>query len=284
MRTIEANTRFFIITAARTGSTLLSAILADAGADFGMATPQEWDRAGGELEHPGLARAFYYFSKAELISKERPRFGISRLRWVLYRSYGKKKLREVLSSCRFAKHYNVYKLVRPAFKIGYYPTVILSYRQFEDQAISFGLMHPHADWDLLCKNYHEVYKNGLWLLNTFGGCAVAYEEVVNLDDCSWAQPLADVTGLPIAKLIDARDRRVAQSSCRLATGIDDQTTRIYEAMRSLSGKAVPSSPQALRSWHRSASRWEVETRQRPSRRTAHSGTEKNLTARSFQKS
>ena len=68
---------------------------------------------------------------------------------------------------------------------------------------------------------------------------MAYEEVVNLEDCSWARPLADVTGLPIAKLIGARDRRVAHSPRRLATGIDEQTNRIYEAMRSLSGKAVP---------------------------------------------
>ena len=228
MHTIEAKTRFFIITAARSGSTLLSAILADAGGDFGMAIPKEWDRTGGDLEHPGLAPVFSCFSRAEMISKERPRFGISRLRWVLYRSYGKKKLHAVLSACRFAKHYNVYKLVRPAFKIGYFPKVILSYRQFEDQAVSFGLMHPHADWALLCNNYLEVYNNGLWLLNTFGGCAVAYEEVVDLENCSWAQPLADVTGLPIAKLIGARDRRVAHSPHRLATGIDEQTKGIYE--------------------------------------------------------
>ena len=81
-------------------------------------------------------------------------------------------------------------------------------------------MHPHADWDLLRKNYREVYNNGLWLLNTFGGCAVAYEEVVDLENCSWAQPLAAVTGLPIAKLIGARDRRVAHSPRRLATRIE----------------------------------------------------------------
>ena len=260
MSPVGADRRFFILTAARSGSTLLSAILADAGADFGMAIPKQWDRAGGDLEHPGLYRALKYFAKAETISKRRPGFGVSRLRWVLSRSRGKKTLSAVLSSTRFVKHYSAHKLVRHAFKIGYFPIVILSYRRFEDQALSFGLMDPHADWELLCENYQEVYCNGLWLLTTFGGCVVAYEKVIDPNDCSWAEPLADVTGLPVAKLIDARDCRVAHAPPRLAIRVDAQADTLYQGMQALSGKVVPPSPQALRSWRRSASRIERETR------------------------
>jgi hypothetical protein len=259
MSVIEANRRFFILTAARSGSTLLSAILGDVGANFGMTIPASWDPASGDLEHPDLSRAYDFFSKAELISKYRPHFGVSRLRWVLYRSYGKKTLRAVLNSAHFVKRYNAHKLVRPAFKIGYFPTVILSYRRFEDQAISFGLMHPHADWDLLCKNYWEVYNNGLWLLNTFGGCVVAYENMVDPSDCGWAEPLADVTGLAVTKLIDARDRRLTHAPPRCETNkINPQAYRIYEARQALTDKAIPPSSQALRAWHRSAARWEIQ--------------------------
>ncbi|HXQ50972.1 MAG TPA: hypothetical protein VN802_07755 [Stellaceae bacterium] len=178
--------RFFIVTAARTGSTLLSAILADAGAEFGMTPPRRWNRAGGDLEHPDLWRALRYFSDAETLSMMgRPPFGIARMRWNIYRSLGKKRLREGLRRARFAKVYGAHKLVRPAFKIGYFPTVILSYRRIEDQALSLGLKYPHANWEFLRDNYLHVYRNGLLLLNMFGGCVVGYDDILDPADTSW---------------------------------------------------------------------------------------------------
>ena len=101
--------------------------------------------------------------------------GIQRMRWNAYRSLGKKRLRAELGRARFTKLYGAHDLVRPAFKIGHFPTVILSYRRFEDQALSLGLMHAHATWESLRDNYRQVYFNGLWLLNTFGGCVVGYK-------------------------------------------------------------------------------------------------------------
>ena len=239
--------RSFIITAARTGSTLLSAILADAGADFGMTAPQEWDRAGGGLEHPELWRALRYFRKAEAISTGRPPFGIARIRWNAYRSLGKKLLRAGLGRARFAKLYGAHELVRPAFKIGFFPTVILSYRRFEDQALSLGLMHAHASWESLRDNYQHVYCNGLWLLNTFGGCVVGYKNLADRDDSTWVKPLARTTGLPIERLVEARDYRIDALSRPARTGSVDRTAgRVFDAMEALSGKAIPPSEQALR--------------------------------------
>jgi hypothetical protein len=217
--------RFFIVTAARTGSTLLSTILADAGADFGMPTPQRWDRAGGDLEHPDLWRALRYFRSAK--------------QW----------LRAGLGGARFAKVYGAHDLVRPAFKIGYFPIVILSYRRFEDQALSLGLMHAHATLDSLRDNYRHVYGGGLWLLNTFGGCVLSYETLIDRGDRRWAEPLARVTGLPIERLVAARDRRSEASSPPVeAFSVDRGTDDIFAAMQALSGKVVPPSEQALRLW------------------------------------
>lgn len=241
--------RFFIVTAARTGSTLLSTILADAGADFGMPTPQRWDRAGGDLEHPDLWRALRYFRSAEAISTGRPPVGIARMRWNAYRSLGKKWLRAGLGGARFAKVYGAHDLVRPAFKIGYFPIVILSYRRFEDQALSLGLMHAHATLDSLRDNYRHVYGGGLWLLNTFGGCVLSYETLIDRGDRRWAEPLARVTGLPIERLVAARDRRSEASSPPVeAFSVDRGTDDIFAAMQALSGKVVPPSEQALRLW------------------------------------
>ena len=42
--------RFFIVNPGRTGSTLLAAILADAGADFCFETPESWDPTTGDTE------------------------------------------------------------------------------------------------------------------------------------------------------------------------------------------------------------------------------------------
>src|ERR1700683_3205206 len=120
----QEDRRFFIVTAARSGSTLLAAILADAGADFGMAAPRLWDRATGALEHPGTWRALGYFTAADALSTGRPGFGLTRMRWVAYRSLGKRRLRAGLACARFVKVYGAHRLVRPAFKIGYFPSVI----------------------------------------------------------------------------------------------------------------------------------------------------------------
>jgi hypothetical protein len=241
--------RVFVVTAARTGSTLLAAVLADAGAEFGMPAPRLWDRAGGALEHADLWRALRYFRAAADLSTGRPAFGLARMRWNVYRSLGKKWLRAGLGRARFVKVYGAHDLVRPAFKLGYFPVVILSYRRFEDQALSFGLMHAHASWESLGDNYRHVYRNGLWLLATFGGCVVAYENLTDRADVSWAEPLARATGLPAARLIEARDRRLEEASAPAAvTGADPATDEIFAAMQLLRGQAIAPSHQAQRTW------------------------------------
>jgi hypothetical protein len=243
--------RFFIVTAARSGSTLLAAILADAGADFDMAVPRHWDRTSGALEHPHLWRALRHIAAAEKISVGRPPFGMARMRWNAYRSFGKRRLRETLARARFVKLYGAHKLVRLAFKEGFFPVVILSYRRFEDQALSFGMMHAHATWDSLRENYRNVYSNGRLLLNTFGGCVVCYEQLTDLDDRSWAEPLAAITGLSKERLIAARDRRVESPSPRVEVAWDDdlQTRDIFGALDRLRGRVIPPSTQALRTWN-----------------------------------
>ncbi|MBV8649839.1 MAG: hypothetical protein JO255_00145 [Alphaproteobacteria bacterium] len=175
--------RFFIVSTGRTGSSLLSAILADAGADFGFAPPRSWDRRGGEMEHEQLTVAARSIAKANAVSPERPG-GIARLRWTLRRSAAKRRMRSSLRDVRYVKVADAHHLVRPAFKLGYFPTVILSYRRFDDYAVSLGLIHAHADPASLARQYRQVLRMGLWLLNTFGGCVVGYEQLVDPADRS----------------------------------------------------------------------------------------------------
>jgi hypothetical protein len=246
----EADRRFFIVSPGRTGSTLLSTILADAGADFGKVPPPRWDRAGGDMEHPYFLRAARYFLDAEAISLERPAFGIARMRWVIYRSMGKRWLRAGLEQARFAKVYGANSLVRPAFKMAYFPTVILSYRRFEDYAASLGLIHAHATSRSLHERYRQTYADGLWLLSMFGGCVVDYESLVDIADCSWAEPLALTTGLSTASLVKSRSLRLENASSPVEpTRINQATDTITSAILAMRSKPVPPSCQALRSWN-----------------------------------
>jgi uncharacterized membrane protein YkvA (DUF1232 family) len=241
--------RYFIVTATRSGSTLLSAIMADAGAAFGMATPEQWDRTGGDLEHPQMWRVLMSLSAAESISIGRPAFGLSRMRWVAHRSLAKRRLKAALAGADFAKVYGAHKLVRPAFKLGFFPTVILSYRRFEDQALSLGLMHAHASWESLRENYRSIYENGLLLLHTFGGCVVSYEDIVDPANRAWADRLAEVTHLPAEHLLAARDRRVQHPSRPTATAWEDpEMGRLFDALNLLRERVLPPCPQVLRSW------------------------------------
>ncbi len=240
--------RFFILSTGRTGSSLLAAILADAGADFGITPPQSWDRRGGEMEHRQLTEASRLVSKANAISRERPR-GIARLRWTFLRSRAKQDLRSTLRNVRYVKVAGAHELVRPAFKLGYFPIVILSYRRFEDYSVSLGLMHANATLGSLASHYRSTLQMGLWLLNTFGGCVVGYEQLVDPANRSWAGPLAEATGIPIDKLVTARDRRVTAPSAAVPAHFSEaEAVTAFEAVDALYNRHIPCSAQAVRSW------------------------------------
>ncbi len=247
---LEGDRRFFIVTASRTGSSLLAAILADAGAMFGMDAPCHWDPSGGALEHPDFLGAAHYYRSAAAIAPERPaRFGIARLRWVAYRSLAKRRLREGLARARYIKLEAAHELIRPAFCLGIFPTIIVSYRSFAEQAVSLGMLRPDANWDFLRARYQSTYGNALWLLNTFGGCVIGYERLHEGADDAWAQALAQTTGLPATRLIEARNRRIDHPPSPIAARtVDPALDSLFAALQALDGKVIAPSQPALRAW------------------------------------
>ncbi len=95
--------RFFIVTPGRTDSTLLAAILADAGANFSFETPESWDPTTGGMEHEEIRAACYHFRKAYEISQRRPSFALTKYLWDIHRHYGKKHLKAVLDKAHYVK-------------------------------------------------------------------------------------------------------------------------------------------------------------------------------------
>jgi hypothetical protein len=251
----EHHRRFIIITTGRTGSSLLSAILADAGADFAMDVPKRWDPSEGKMEHPDAIHACRWFRAADKISTVKPHAAIGRYRWTFFNSLGKLWLRSALSKAKFLKAVDGHLLVRAAVKLDFFPSVILSYRRFEECAISSSMMVSNTNLCTLVERYKRVNTNGLLLLNTFGGCAVSYEQLVDLNDRSWIYSLASLTNLPADKLIAARDRRVDKPSDTVVSTVFDGAARlVFETVEAIRGQEIAPSHQVLRSWRNTRGR------------------------------
>jgi hypothetical protein len=268
--------RVFILSSGRSGSTLLASILADAGAEFGMHAPEQWDPGTGALEHPELHRMAAWMGYAYDLSPDRPGIGLRRYLWDFYRSMGKSRLRNLLGAARYIKGEGADFAVQPAFKMGYFPTIIVSYRRFEAFATSSGLMRGHSNLETLVKYYNRVNRNALLLLRMFGGCVVSYEPLSDMHDMSWAHPLAIATGLSADGLVAARNRRLRGSARRdEPQPLDATTSETFANLDALRGLAIPPSAQALRSWRGRASQSEI----RPATRAASDASAVTSTVR-----
>ena len=257
--------RVFILSSGRSGSTLLASILADAGADFGLRTPEHWDPGTGALEHSELHRMAAWMGYAYDLSPDRPAIGPRRYLWDFYRSVGKARLRTLLRAAQYIKGEGADFAVQPAFKMGYFPTVVVSYRRFEAVATSSGLMRGHSNLETLVKYYNRVNRNALLLLRMFGGCVVSYEPLSDVHDASWAQPLAAATGLPVDGLIAARNRRLRGPARRdEPQSLDASASETFASLDALRGLAIPASAQALRSWRGKT----IQARTNPASNTA----------------
>ncbi len=245
--------RFFIVTPSRTGSTLLAAILADAGAGFCLETPESWDPTVGGMEHEKIRIAVNHFRKAFEISEGKPNSLLKRGMWVIHQHYGKKHLKTILSMADYVKMIGLNLTVFPAYKLGFFPCIILNFREFEEYAESNFIMRGFSVMQIV-DHYNRVIQNGILLLNIFGGCAIDYAELTALDRTEWASALSTVTGLSRQAVLDSRNKRVSGpptvSSRRPV--LDATAAQVWEEARAFSGRVIEPSPQALRAWNQ---RW-----------------------------
>src|SRR5262249_27309295 len=131
--------RYFILTAGRTGSTLLATILADAGADFGLPVPEDWDVArGGDLEHPEIRHAANHLRLALERSPRKPITVPSKWVWTYHHAVGKHHLRQALQQAKYVKGVNLDLAVPHTIKLGFFPVILVSSRPFGEFAISYS--------------------------------------------------------------------------------------------------------------------------------------------------
>lgn len=64
---MAANTRYLLVGAGRSGSSLLAAIMADNGADFHMPRVDDWNAGSGAYEHAEIATALKWYARIKHI-------------------------------------------------------------------------------------------------------------------------------------------------------------------------------------------------------------------------
>lgn len=241
----DDNLRLIMVTTGRSGSSLLAAVIADAGGNFGFPSEDEWDPAAGAMEHPVAQEASRLFRRAYYLRRVKRLFFFYKYLIDIRRSLGKKKLREVLKEAHFIKADNMDLWVWHLTKLGYRPRIITTYRRFADNARSlFVLRGMH--FDDIVDYYCRINQNALLMLDVYGGCAVSYEELVDPEDTAWADALALTTGLSRDALLAARDKRIegkVQHGPEAVGLSDPKAERIFEKLRKLKGIAVGPSPQ-----------------------------------------
>jgi len=225
--------RYLIVGTGRSGSSLLAAILADAGAKFNLPSVLIWNRSSGAYEHPKLISAckwFFRSRKAALFSDQLCRFCEIRM---------ERKLLLLWQEAVFAKYPNAVWLIHFIPKLGYSPKLILSYRSFPNFSISEYLKKGLSMPDLVSK-YYEINSTAMLALNIFGGVAVSYEELVNKDETIWADAISSLTDIDSQKIIYSRNQRVNEikNKNKFPIYYDQKITDIYQAMVNLKGKVI----------------------------------------------
>ncbi|MFT4563631.1 MAG: hypothetical protein ACI9BW_003387 [Gammaproteobacteria bacterium] len=239
--------RYFVLTLGRTGSSLLAATLADAGADFGIDVPGGWDPRTGQMEGRDIKIAAHHYRRAYDISIGRKYVLSPAIETKIRVQRARRHLKRALTRGRFLKIGDLDLVVQPSFKLGYSPRVILNYRQLELNLPSLLVGRTHVGPDQLAEEYVRIYRQGLSLLKTFGGCTVAYNELQDLHQRGWAKALSSITQLDEEKLVESRKVRLKGTiDTDDVRPIYSQAYALYEQMRALEGQAIAPSRQVAR--------------------------------------
>ncbi len=237
--------RFVIVTPGRTGSSLLAAILSDSGAEFGI-DADDWDPSVGAFEHPDLIAAADSFSKARQIGIDRP-LAPKKYLWDVYRHIGKARLKKIVQRVEYLKGPDLDLIVRPMYKLGYFPQVIVNFRAFFGQAQSLYLRRTHLGFEALHERYCRIASDAFLQITTFGGCVIDYDDIVDPENDDWIGNIAALTGLDADRLRQARKARL-KTRAREEPGyeMDCRASRLYADLQGLKGTVFQPSRVALR--------------------------------------
>ena len=139
-------------------------------------------------------------------------------------------------------------LVQMSFSLGYEPRVVLNYRDFEHALASTLVGRKHIGPDELAADYVRICRQGVVLLQTFGGCVVGYEEMLGEPGGPWLNALAQSAGLEVGALRQAAAKRIRGNAPALADtrSLYPECRRLHELLRELSGRCFAPSRTVVR--------------------------------------
>lgn len=234
-------TRFLMISTGCSGASPLAAILADAGANFGMESPNAWRQIAGAFEHDEVQRACMADKTARKFARLSDMWwGFRKLRRFHARRV-QTALQRLFSQADYANSMDLVWLIHTIFKMDWDPRIILVYRDFENVAMSSYLAFAwtHAESE---ERYLETYRTGLTAMHLFGGCAIGYDEILDPQETAWAAALAEVTGLDKAALLGARANRLKPLKRRHAhPPMSTAASELYTTLQAYKGRVLPAS-------------------------------------------
>lgn len=244
--------RYLLLTPGRCGSTLLASFLADSGANFGVAAPSNWNRAGGAMESHDMRNAAKYFRFATTVLSQNPSSRIARYRRTYFGYRAKRFLRRAVERAYYFKTTNgLFLTVRPLVGMGIWPSIIVNYRK-PDQWLFSERTVPIAQ---SLSRYARILNNSWYLMQIYGGCAIDYDELVDPRNTEWASALARVTGLSAPELLASREKRLRPITESAVPPIHHpEAQRIYEVLGKMRGQFVEPHPSALAALKKGADR------------------------------
>jgi hypothetical protein len=203
---VAANRRYFIVTHGRSGSSFLSAILAECGASFGPSCAADVDTERDHWENPLIERAVrcahnanQHFSPAMS--------GLGRVAYKYWRSRAKALLDAGLRDAAWSKNRWNAAILPLAELLGYRPVVIISYRHPAEVALSDMRQLKNMP-SAFMSSITQTYVDALYALERYGGVVIDHAELMDAECDAWAIGLEAATGLDARQLTAVRDRKL----------------------------------------------------------------------------
>ncbi|MEW6119345.1 MAG: hypothetical protein AB1593_04570 [Pseudomonadota bacterium] len=198
--------RCFLLSTGRCGSSLLAAILTEAGADFGERYSGQWNERTGAFESFAIGRATAHYQRSLELRRDShlSKWRMWRRKW--HRGLTRIYLQRALRRAAFAKCGDS-AIPLLARKLGYRPSVVFLYRHYVDQTFSAHQRHG-SDYVELIDKYFSRNATALMTVQFYGGCVVSYEEIMDANETAWAAALARATGLEADRILASRAKIV----------------------------------------------------------------------------
>ncbi|MEP5255634.1 MAG: hypothetical protein ABJQ39_11290 [Winogradskyella arenosi] len=207
----------------RSGSSLLSALLANSGAKFNMPIVEDWYRGSGAYEHEDYMRLIKHVKRSLFFKRFSDRLCNRERKKAIAIAKTLFKTSKFVKYPPFSEH-----IANIAKEAGFEPRIILIYRKFSDYLRS-SMIKSGGTFNDHKQNYMSVNQTCFAQLFIYGGCAITYEELMDLDEVSWAKRLSNLCNLNEEVLLDFRSKTVKEfENINQIPQLDDEAAHLYQ--------------------------------------------------------